>query len=386
MKIIVAILLSLGIVIVGCARLPGDPLVTPTPVPTPTLRPKPVHEVERGDIVDEVVLLGMVDSQQRVNLFFRTTGRLKGFLVSPGDEVEEGQILAELDVGFMPYDLAKAQTRLEMAQLRLSKNLVSQESEIAEAQRHLEMAQARLDSALVASDDTDSGDDQAALLRENVKAVEADLALQEQLHAYDLALMEDEIELARVDVELLQAQIDQAKLQAPIHGIVRYTFGESGQMVEEYEPILGLADVNALEVRSKIYDAEAEAKLRIGQEVTIVFRPYPEQEITGKLIQVSTPAQSENGDEESLPIRIEFSAPNVDLEIGMVADVRIVVGRKEDVLLIPNSTVHTYFNRHYVLVKEDDRKVEVDVILGISDGGKTEVLKGLEEGELVFER
>jgi multidrug efflux pump subunit AcrA (membrane-fusion protein) len=62
------------------------------------------------------------------------------------------------------------------------------------------------------------------------------------------------------------------------------------------------------------------------------------------------------------------------------------VERKEDVLTIPNSTVQSYFNRRYVLVKDGDRKVEVDVELGISDGERTEVIAGLEEGELVFER
>ena len=63
--------------------------------------------------------LGLVDSQWRVNLYFHIGARLNGFRVQPGDTVATGQVLAELDVGFLPHELAKAYKQLEIAQLRL---------------------------------------------------------------------------------------------------------------------------------------------------------------------------------------------------------------------------------------------------------------------------
>ena len=63
--------------------------------------------------------LGLVDSQRRVNLYFHIGARLNGFRVQPGDTVATGQVLAELDVGFLPHELAKAYKQLEIAQLRL---------------------------------------------------------------------------------------------------------------------------------------------------------------------------------------------------------------------------------------------------------------------------
>ena len=157
-------------------------------------------------------------------------------------------------------------------------------------------------------------------------------------------------------------------------------------------PVLGVADSSVLEVRSKAPSVSIADKLRVRQEATIVFRDYPDQQVAGELIQVIAPLRSDESEsallqaEARLPIRVAFSAPNLDLEIGTLADVIVVVERKENVLIIPNSTIHSYFNRRYVLVKDDDRKVEVDVELGVSDGERTEVVAGLEEGELVFER
>ena len=63
--------------------------------------------------------LGLVDWQRRVNLYFHIGARLNGFRVQPGDTVAAGQVLAELDVGFLPHELAKAHRQLEIAQLRL---------------------------------------------------------------------------------------------------------------------------------------------------------------------------------------------------------------------------------------------------------------------------
>jgi len=457
---LVACALGLGLALTGCEQLLDESLATPTPIPTPVKAPKAVHEVTRGDIVDEVTLLGVVDSRQRVNLFFRSTGHLKGFMVEPGEKVETGQLLAELDVGLMPYDLAKAQKRLEMAELRLARASVAQKRETAEAQRRIEAAELRLAQAMAGNDDPDLADARSGLenaeaalqearrayyrvagspdaasspqaaafeeatvqygiaradydrvvellaledeaigsLQKDIDLARDNLGLLAEEQGYDSALREKEIELARTEVELLQAQIEQAQLRASFDGVVRYTLGEAGQLIQEYEPILGLADTNALEVRSTVHDADSAVKLRIGQEAVIVFRGYPDREVQGKLVQVSAPVGSEIEEEDRLPIRIEFSTPELDLDIGTFADVRVIVDWKENVLLIPNSTIHSYFNRRYVLVQESvhgvegahgvegDRKVEVDVILGVSDEEKTEVLSGLQEGERVFER
>ncbi len=74
------------------------------------------------------------------------------------------------------------------------------------------------------------------------------------------------------------------------------------------------------------------------------------------------------------------------MEVGSLADMRIVVERKEDVRTIPNVTIHSYCNRRYVLVKEGESTVEVDITLGVTDGERSEALSGLEENEQVYER
>ena len=447
-------LVALALVCAGCEQLPGEAPPTPTLIPTVTPVPKAVFPVERGDIEDLAPLLGVVDSQRRVNVFFRVGGRLKGFYVLPGDNVTEGQLLAELEVGLLPFELSTAQTDLDITHLRLEKTLVAQETETADAQRRVDAAERRLAQVLAANSDPDLADARSALetaeaeltkarrayyklaasqgasntpeagafeqatlrykharraydmmvelmilehedlafLEEDIQLARSNLARLSAGHEDEVMLLEKEIELAEIQVERLRAQLDETKVTAPFSGVVLYAVGDMGDAVEEFEPVLGVADSSVLEVRSKAPSVSIADKLRVRQEAIIVFRDYPDQQVAGELIQVIAPLRSDESEsallqaEARLPIRVAFSAPNLDLEIGTLADVIVVVERKENVLIIPNSTIHSYFNRRYVLVKDDDRKVEVDVELGVSDGERTEVVAGLEEGELVFER
>ena len=373
-------LLILAALFAGCERLPGDVLVTPTPIPTPVPLAKAIHKVVRGDIVDSVTLLGIVDSQRRVNLSFRIGGRLNGFRVHPGDTVEAGQVLAELDVGFLPHELAKAQKQLEIARLRLHAAEGAKSVAVADAQAALELGKLELEQA------GDGAEEHAiARLALAVSSSETRLKLLADQHEREIALLQADVEFKAIDVEMLQARIEQAQLLASFDGVVRYTDGEVGQLIAEYAPVMGLADPDALEVRSALPSEAELSKLRPGQTVTIVFRAYPQREVTGKLIQVSTPASAVGAD-EGLPTRIEFNAPDMALEIGSLADMRIVVERKEDVLTIPNIAIHSYFNRRYVLVKDGESTVEVDIALGVTDGERTEVLDDLEENEQIFER
>ncbi|MDE0462319.1 MAG: efflux RND transporter periplasmic adaptor subunit [Caldilineaceae bacterium] len=372
-----AVGLLVAALVAGCEQLPGNVLVTPTPIPTPVPVPKAVHRIERGDIVDSVTLLGMVDSLQRVNLSFRIGGRLNGFHVEPGDEVEAGQVLAELDVGFLPHELAKAEKQLEIARLRVQTAQGAKELALAEARAALEMGRLTLEQGRDGASEAD-----VARMGLAVAAAETKLALLADQHDREIALYQAEAELKAIDVEMLRDRIGQAQLLAPFDGVVRYTDGEAGQLVAEYAPVMGLAAPDALEIRSSGPSEEALPKLRIGQAVTIRFRDYPQTEVTGRLIQVSMPGVADEG----LPIRVEFAAPELELEIGALADLHIVVERKEDILTIPNVAIHSYFNRRYALVKEGESTIEVDITLGVTDGERTEVLAGLEEDEEVFER
>ena len=68
----------------------------------------------------------------------------------------------------------------------------------------------------------------------------------------------------------------------------------------------------------------------------------------------------------------------------MTADVDIIVDERSDVLVIPNAALESYRGRSMVRVGHENEEPSFrHVELGISDGKMTEVISGLEAGEMV---
>src|SRR5688572_6221023 len=105
----------------GCDVLATAPPPTPTAAPKATpVAPQATVQVKRGTIVDAIKVLGRVVSSQEAELSFRNSGRIREVFVQPGDMVARGQVLAELDQGALPWQLAKARVEIERQQVRLA--------------------------------------------------------------------------------------------------------------------------------------------------------------------------------------------------------------------------------------------------------------------------
>src|SRR6266436_9729170 len=97
-------LLPLG----GCDR-PAK-MNTAAPVPNVQLvRPK------RGEITRSITLPGNVLAWQQATLYAKVPGYLKTITVDKGDRVQQGSLLAEIEVPEMEADLAKCKADVEVA-------------------------------------------------------------------------------------------------------------------------------------------------------------------------------------------------------------------------------------------------------------------------------
>ncbi|MEP6775013.1 MAG: hypothetical protein ABJA50_05400, partial [Chloroflexota bacterium] len=68
---------------------------------------------------------------------------------------------------------------------------------------------------------------------------------------------------------------------------------------------------------------------------------------------------------------------------GMAANVDVTAQRKDNVLLLPNRAFVTVSDRQYVTVKNGSTTQKVGVETGLSNSSDTEVLTGVEEGQVV---
>jgi multidrug efflux pump subunit AcrA (membrane-fusion protein) len=214
----------------GCDVLATAPAPTPTVAPKPTPQPqRATVQVRRGTIVDAIKVLGRVTSSREADLSFRNSGRIREVYVQPGDMVAEGQALAELDQGALPWQLAKARVEVERQQVRLAaaqaKEVVDDtvldrlairgaELGVAQAQITLEKVQAGPQEAEVKSALADVAAKQAALdkARFGVRDKQAELAAkQAELAAKEQSADPVKVLEARAELEQAKIKLEQAR-------------------------------------------------------------------------------------------------------------------------------------------------------------------------------
>lgn len=105
-------------------------------------------QVRRGEIAATVNATGAIAPEAEVALSFRGAGRVQNVLVSEGQSVELGQVLAELDTTDLTLALAQSRVSQEIAAAQLAKlETPPAENDVLAAQAAIEVAQAAVAGA-----------------------------------------------------------------------------------------------------------------------------------------------------------------------------------------------------------------------------------------------
>ncbi|CAA9305049.1 MAG: hypothetical protein AVDCRST_MAG77-6011 [uncultured Chloroflexi bacterium] len=170
-----SVLLAGTLVLAGTGCDPLGTSANPEATPAPRATPQPARatvQVRRATIVDAIKVLGRVVSSQEADLSFRNSGRIREVYVQPGDLVQAGQVLAELDQRDLPWSLAKARVEAERQEVRVA---AAQAKEVVDDTRldvlNVRAAEMAVDQALINVEKAQVGAQDA-----DIKKAEADLA------------------------------------------------------------------------------------------------------------------------------------------------------------------------------------------------------------------
>jgi HlyD family secretion protein len=199
------------------------------------------------------------------------------------------------------------------------------------------------------------------------------------------------LEQAIKAVEVAQHQLDSATIIAPFDGIVAdlditqddfiITAGLSSGI-----PIY-MVDPHSLEVSAEVDELDI-AGIQAGQKAVITLDAVPGQPIEGKVISISLlPIQKvQNSGVVVFEVKVGFNGnPPAWAKAGMSASVEIVTSEKSGVILAPNKAIkQNGLGQKVVVVWVNQKSEERAVVLGLTDGTQTEVVSGLEQGEIVL--
>ncbi len=381
-----------------------------------------VVKVIRGDIMVSVSADGNLSLLQHQKLTFGTSGTIAEISVKEGDQVTEGQVLARLDTTSLelavkaaelavskaeidlevatnsfnqltaPYPYVTfrfvipesvdavriAQLQIKEAQEELRKGLAGEPYSIAEVKEKLRKAQEVLTDA------------EAKLARGSGAGVHPRSVDYWTLRAAQLTMEKAQVTLddANNDLDEARDQLKKAVITAPFDGVAAGVEAKEGDMLSSVtyatETIIELVDPGRMELNAEVDEIDV-PDVSLGQRAILSFDALPDLQLVGEVTSIASLSTEEAG-LVLYEVKITFDVPDGSgLRSGMTAGADIISDERSDVLVVPTRVIGQDSSGNSVVkVVVDGQIQERVVVIGISDGFRTEVLEGLTEGEMVL--
>jgi len=314
----------LAIIVVGVAAMV---FLRPAPEPVEEVAEtaavaKQIRQSETTTIAPEtlretVKVTGTLVPGHQADVASQASGRVMAVMVRPGDAVNEGDVLAQIDRA--PLELQLNQQRATADATRAQ--LVSSRQQL---ERTEELARQGLASP--------SALEQA---RSSTEALEANLA------ALDSAVASAELALAN------------ATVKAPLTGIVASRSVDPGQTVQTGTPLFNIVNLEQMEFEAAA-SANSSTRVGAGQTATVSVTGRARRGLTGEVSLVNPVAVSGT---RTVPIYIALDNPEGALRGGMFATGYIVVSEQNDALAVPASALREDAEGRFVLKLVDDTLV-----------------------------
>lgn len=217
----------------------------------------------------------------------------------------------------------------------------------------------------------------------------------------ELSIKQKEIDLEQAKKKLndLKEDLNDYYIAAPLSGILSKLNIKKGDLVVSNQ-IIGTIITNQKIAKISLNEIDA-AKVKVGQNAILTFDALPDLKIKGKVIEISPVGKEEQG-VVSYDVKISLEKENKEIKPGMSVNAEIIIDKKENVLLVPNSAIKSDRIGKYVEVVKNyeiERKKLFEPVAisqnliekryiktGITNDEFTEVLEGLKEGEIIIIR
>jgi multidrug efflux system membrane fusion protein len=193
---------------------------------------------------------------------------------------------------------------------------------------------------------------------------------------------------AQAGIAKTQAIIAQKQVRAPFDGELGVRMVEVGQFLNAGTTIVSLTDLSVLYANFTVTE-KGSAQLKVGQVVRVAVDAYPGRAFEGEITTIEPQIMT---DTRNIRVQATIANPDHILKPGMFATTTVVLPDKPPVITVPETAVdYTLYGDSVFLITEktgDDGKTSLSAVrtfvqTGNRVGGRTEILKGLKQGDRV---
>jgi RND family efflux transporter MFP subunit len=336
-----------GICLVGAlaACKPRPEAEQASPAPRPRVKVAPAT---RGPVEREAVIRGVFVPlpNKDVKLAALAPGRVSRLLVTEGDAIRAGQVLAELEAGPALDELRQA------------------EASASESQVAVEAARARRERT-------------EELVRHGVAArqdAEQDRSTE--------ATAQAALERARATLETARRNVARGELRAPFDGVVLQLLVPQGGAVDGAgQPILEVAAVDPLELRGTLNPEEA-SQVEVGAHSRVRSLPGGTSVAQGVVVAVAPATNPQSG---NVGVRVRLPNPSGRFKLGAPGEAAIALGQEASAVTVPVRALLPggEDGGARVATLDEDKVHLVDVQVRFEQGERAVLEGGLDGGESV---
>jgi len=382
--------------------------------PKPTEAVRPVKSMVFGSEAPTVrrSYPGSVQASRRAELAFKVSGPLIELPVREGQEVEEGELLAQIDPRDFNTKLADATSAFEQAQAtlasmqeerpeeirRLKARLAADQATLKEASETLRRSQTLFKDRIITQAELDKSRAANDVAQANAEAAGEDLAKAEAgAREEDINAMEAQIRGLQTQVDSAQNACDDTSLKAPFKGVVAKRLVENFEKVEAKQPIIWFQDLEYVEIIINVPEnvmawamavmeakGDTEAENDTKAKTVAVFDALPETEFPLTLKEYSTEADPGT---QTYKVTLTMPQPKEKIKVlpGMTCTVIYAGVPEGPEFAIPVTAVYDEEGKKFAWVIDTDTNTvsKQEIQVGDLTGDGIRVLGGLEEGQTI---
>lgn len=330
-----------------------------------------IEKIKIGTLNSEVFGIGLVEARHSHNISAVMTGRISKLFVDQGDQVKEGQVVAELD----PIDLVERLASSRLVAERAANSIKVAEAQLVQAQSQVKTISASYKryrelqaQGFVSQELLDAKLNEKTAALASVDAAIASLA----------AAKRDQSK-AQSDAAGVSRLHEQTRLISPVSGIVTARLVEQGAIIVPGQAVIQVIVPTDIWIKTRI-DQKQAGMIRIGQKTAIVLRSDPQKNLTGVVERVDLISDAVT--EERI---VNILAAGINASIGEQAEVTIKLPALENARFLSTTAVKRINQQDGVWVLQEGRAKFKHVHIGISTlDGRTQILDGVSNSDEVI--
>jgi membrane fusion protein, multidrug efflux system len=276
-----------------------------------------------------------VEAIREATISPETNGQIKQIMVSKGQRVTRGQVLARLNTSVIENNISEIKTSLQLAQTvynrqkRLWEQEIGSEIQYLEAKNNYESLQTRL--------------------------------------------------------KAMESQFEMAVMRAPFEGVVDEIYVKEGELAMPGIRVMQIINLNQLYINADVSENFL-PMINPNDRVILRFPAFPDYEQYVPIHRVGNVINPEN---RTFRLQLRIDNPGERFKPNMIASMGILSYSADEALVVPSILIKQDIQGHFVYVAQknngDDlvaKKVYVE--RGLDGEGRTMIKDGLEPGDLLI--